>query len=249
MTRLVLFLDDGGVMNDNRLRGEQWPSLVAEFFAPRLGGAPEAWAEANRSVISRIFEPASWQARLQSVGNCQSFDYRSFDYQYQLDWIIGMCELVNVPVPDEEECYRLAVEATTTIIPQVRAAIPGATDAIRALYEQGYTLYTSSSGPSSDLEGHLAGMGVRDCFQRRLYGPDLIDTFKAGPAFYERIFADTGVDPASALVVDDLPHALAWARQTGARTVLVGAASAAEEAADIRIASLAELPEVIHRFD
>ena len=92
-------------------------------------------------------------------------------------------------------------------------------------------------------------MGVRDCFQRRLYGPDLIDTFKAGPAFYERIFADAGVDPASALVVDDLPHALAWARQAGARTVLVGAALAAEEEADIHIAGLAELPEMIHRFD
>ncbi len=33
----VILLDDGGVMNDNRLRGEQWQRLVGEFFAPRLG--------------------------------------------------------------------------------------------------------------------------------------------------------------------------------------------------------------------
>lgn len=243
MTRPVLFLDDGGVMNDNLLRGEQWPPLVAEFFAPRLGGAPEVWAEANRSVITRILEPAAWQARLQSAS-----DYLSFEHQYELDWISGMCQLVNVPIPDDEQCYQLAVEATVAIIPRVRSAFPGAAAAIRALHERGYMLYTSSGSHSREVAGYLEVMGVRDCFQR-LYGPDLIDTFKAGPAFYERIFADTGVDPASALVVDDLPHALAWARQAGARTVLVGAAPAAKEEADIRIASLAQLPDMIHRFD
>jgi HAD superfamily hydrolase (TIGR01509 family) len=243
MTRPVIFLDDGGVMNDNRLRGEQWPPLVAEFFVPRLGGAPEAWAEANRSVITRMIAPAAWQARLQSAS-----DYRSFEYQYQLDWISGMCELVNVPIPGEEQCYRLAVEATVAIIPRVRSAFPGAADAIRAIHERGYTLYTASGSHSRELEGYLEGMGVRNCFQR-LYGADLIDAFKAGPAYYEHIFADAGVNPAHALVVDDLPHALAWARQVGARTVLVGAAPAAEVEADIRIASLAQLPEIIHRFD
>lgn len=244
MTRPVLFLDDGGVMNDNQLRGPQWQRLVAAFFAPRLGGAPEAWAEANRIVMSRILEPAAWQARLQLTN-----DYRSFDYQYQIDWLNWMCELVNVPIPDDEQCYQLGIEATAAIIPRVRSAFPGAADAIRILHERGYTLYTASGEPSYDLEGHLEGMGVRDCFQPRLYGPDLVDTFKAGPDYYERIFADAGIDPASALVVDDSPQALAWARQVGAQTILVGAAPAAEEDTIIRIASLADLPEIIHRFD
>lgn len=243
MTRPVLFLDDGGVMNDNRLRGEQWPQLVAEYFVPRLGGTSEAWAEANRIVVSRIFEPAAWQARLQSAS-----DYRGFDYQYQLDWLRGMCELVNAPIPDEEECYQVSLEATTVIIRQVRATFPGTADAIRSLYERGYTLYTASGEPSYGLEGHLEGMAVRDCFQR-LYGPDLIDTFKAGPLYYERVFADAGVDPTSALVVDDSPQALAWARQAGAQTILVGAAPAAEEETTTCIASLAQLPAIIHRFD
>lgn len=243
MTRPVLFLDDGGVMNDNQLRGEQWQRLVAAFFAPRLGGAPEAWAEANRIVMSRILEPAAWQARLQSVS-----DYRSFDYQYQIDWLNWMCELVNVPIPDEEQCYQLGLEATAAIIPRVRSAFPGAADAIRILHERGYTLNTASGESSTDLRDYLEGMEVRDCFQR-LYGPDLIDTFKSGPAYYERIFADCGVDPASALVVDDSPQALGWARQVGAQTILVGAAPAAEEDAVTRIASLAHLPALIHRFD
>lgn len=244
MTRPVIFLDDGGVMNDNRLRGPQWQHLVAEFFLPRLGGTYEAWSEANRSVITRMMEPAAWQARLQAAS-----DYRSFEYQYQLDWLSGMCELVNVPIPDEEQCYQLGVEATVAIIPRVRSAFPGAAAAIRALHERGYTLYTASGSHSREINGYLEGMGVRDCFQL-LYGADLIDTFKAGPDYYEHIFADCGVDPASALVVDDSPQALAWARQAGAQhTILVGDAPAAEEEPFTRIASLAQLPDMIHRFD
>jgi hypothetical protein len=41
-----------------------------------------------------------------------------------------------------------------------------------------------------------------------------------------RIFADAGVAPAEALVVDDNPLALRWAAEAGARTVFVGSAGA-----------------------
>ena len=41
--RLMVFLDDGGVMNDNNERGLQWQRLVSEFFAPLLGGPADAW--------------------------------------------------------------------------------------------------------------------------------------------------------------------------------------------------------------
>ena len=67
-------------------------------------------------------------------------------------------------------------------------------------------------------------MGVRDCFGR-LFGPDLIDTHKAGPEFYACLLADAGVAPEAALVVDDNPMVLRWATQVGAKTVLVGAAA------------------------
>jgi len=41
----VVFLDDGGVLNDNDRRAVEWRRLLGEFFAPRLGGTPEAWGE------------------------------------------------------------------------------------------------------------------------------------------------------------------------------------------------------------
>ena len=243
MSRLVIFLDDGGVMNDNSLRGPQWRRLVAEFFAPLLGGTHEAWSEANRIVIDNLLDPANWQKRIQEAS-----DYASFDRRYQLDWLRSMCEIVGVPTPPEEESLELAYRATALIISRVRADFPGVVDAIRTLHSQGYTLHTASGEPSTDLDGHLTGMGVRDCFGR-LYGPDLVNTFKEGPEYYEHIFADLGISPTDALVVDDSPRAISWATQVGAKTVLVNNSSHHETTATLHIGSLAELPQMIHRLD
>jgi FMN phosphatase YigB (HAD superfamily) len=86
---------------------------------------------------------------------------------------------------------------------------------------------------------YLAVMGVRDCFGR-LYGPDLIATFKIGPAYYARILDDLGLRPEQALFVDDNLAPLRWAAETGARTLRVGRHAEAEGFA--QIGSLAELP-------
>jgi HAD superfamily hydrolase (TIGR01509 family) len=243
MKQWVVFLDDGGVMNDNRLRGPQWQRLVAEFFAPQLGGAPEAWAAANRTVIKGMLEPAAWQDRMQTASG-----YQQFERAYQIDWLKSMCALVGVSAPADDTCYALARQATALIIPQIRSAFPGAVEAIRTLHQRGYLLYTASSGASTDLAGHLEGMGVRDCFQR-LYGPDLIDTFKNGSDYYERLFADAGVPPANALVLDDGPQAVMWARRAGASAILVGRASSELDSLAPQITSLAELPEIIQDIE
>src|SRR5688572_22986306 len=240
MIRPILFLDDGGVLNDNRLRGPQWQRLVGEYFAPKLGGEPEEWAEANRIVATGFFAPGAWQARLLSAP-----DYKSFDYAYHRDWIRGMCEIVGVPTPPEKEGVEMARQANAWIIPQVKAAIPGAAETVRLLYRRGYTLYTASGSSSTELRGHLGSMGIVDCF-KRLYGPDLIDAFKAGPKFYRRLLADARVAPSEALVVDDSPDAVEWATEVGARAVLIAAdLEAKTESGIATIKSLSELPGVL----
>jgi HAD superfamily hydrolase (TIGR01509 family) len=234
---LVVFLDDGGVMNDNERRGGQWQRCVAEFFVPRLGGLPEAWAEANRVVATALFDLVAWEERLRATG-----DYESFDRSYQIDWLGGMCELVGVPCPPDDEAVALAHEATLYVCRRVHAAFPGVVEAIRTLHARSYRLNTASGESSLDLTGYLEGMGVRDCFDR-LYGPDLIATFKSGPAYYERLLTDAGVPPERALIVDDSPKAIAWAASVGARSVLVGSAQC--PGAKAVIGSLAELPSLI----
>jgi HAD superfamily hydrolase (TIGR01509 family) len=240
---LTLFFDDGGVMNDNLLRGPQWQRLVAEFFVPLLGGTAEAWREANRVIVNRILHPEAFQARMR-----EATEYAGFDRRYQFDWLRGMCELVGIATPPEDVCVQLAHRATAFVIPRVRAAFPGAADAIRLLYNQGYTLHTASGEPSFELAGHLAGMGVRDCFDC-LYGPDLIDTFKISPAYYERIFADLNISPSDALIIDDSPDAVQWATQVGAHAALISNnPSFAETETLFHCKSAAELPALLQRL-
>ena len=242
MAQLAIFLDDGGVMNDGRERHTQWNRMVAEFFAPRLGGTPEAWSAANTRVITGMLQPQDvlqgdrWLARL-----AEAKDYASFDRQYWVDWLRGMCELVGVPTPAADECVALGHEVSGYITPRTRAAFPGVVDAIRALHRDGHLLHTASGESSADLDGYLHGMGVRACF-RRLYGPDLLDTFKSSPQFYRSLFQDAGVAPHDAVVVDDSVVAVSWAAEAGARTVLIGAAPSSGTNATLCIGSLAELP-------
>jgi HAD superfamily hydrolase (TIGR01509 family) len=241
MPELVVFLDDGGVMNDNERRAPQWRQLVGEYFAPRLGGAPAAWAEANYTMTTSLFAADAWLARLAAAPS-----YAAFRRAYWLDWLGEMCALVGVPAPSEAECLALAQAAEGWIIGRVQSAFPGAAVAIRALYEGGYALHTASGESSSELAGYLVGMGVRECFGR-LYGPDLLDCFKTGPDYYARLLADAGVAPANALVVDDSPQALAWAAKAGARTVLVGGAAPTRDGQTEQIDSLAKLPALLHQ--
>ena len=235
----LIFLDDGGVMNDNRLRGPEWQRLVGEFFAPRLGGKQEIWAEANRIVATSFFEPENWRARIQ-------VDYASFERNYRRDWIDGMCQFVGISTPPEEVCFELVIEAEEYITSRVKSAFPGAVEAIRELHAQGYELHTASGEPSPNLHGYLTGMGVRECFGR-LYGSDLLHTLKETPVYYERLFADMGIAPGDALIVDDAPRVLAWAREFGAMTVLI---TTEREAVDgFRcISSLTELPELVRHL-
>jgi len=238
----MIFLDDGGVMNDNSVRQGQWQLMVGEFLAPLLGGEAQAWADANHIVIAGMFaSEGAWEARLLAAPN-----YATFDYQYYLDWLCGMCKLVGVAPPPADKSVEIGRRAAASIIPRVQSAFPGAIEAIRLLHNRGYTLHTASGESSTDLGFYLAPMGVRDCFGR-LYGPDLIETFKNGPAFYERLLADAGVAPSDALILDDSPKCLGWAEQAGARGILVS--NAPQSPATLtRIASLADLPGFIEQL-
>lgn len=156
-----------------------------------------------------------------------------------------MCQLVGIKIPPEEECIELARQAETYITPRIRTAFLGASEAIRDLHTQGYELHTASGESSLCLHGYLEGMGVRECFGR-LYGSDLLNTLKETPAYYECLFANSDIAPGDALIVDDSPRALAWARDFGAMTVLV---SPEREAPDrmLCIGSLAELPKLVRQ--
>ena len=235
----VILLDDGGVMNDTRLRGPQYQRLAGDFFAHRLGGESSTWAEANRMCIASIFEPEAWQRRVQVAVQ----EYASFERTYWYDWVSGMCRLVGVAAPPETECIELACQAEIYITNRVHSAFPGAIEAIGELHTQGYILHTASGAHSLNLHGCLQAMGMREYFGR-LYGSDLLQMLKVTPTYYERLFADAQIAPGEALIVDDSPRVLAWARDLGAMTVLVNADCESMDGM-LCIASVAALPGLV----
>lgn len=231
----VVFFDDGGVLSDNAVRAREWQRLVGEFLTPRLGGDRTAWGEANRVVYE------SW---LRQRSDNALVDFFNSNAERER-WLREMCEHVGVRTPSPPERVSLAKETQEYVFLRVRAAFPEAANVVRALAAR-YTLATASSGTSRELEHYLTGMGVRDHFSDLLYGPDLVQTLKDGPRFYQRIFAHAVVAPGEALVVDDSPQAIAWATEAGARAVLVvreSAAAATPTSPAIR--SLAELPPML----
>jgi len=239
-SRPILFIDDGGVMNDNAVRGPQWQRLVGEFLAPILGGTPRAWAKANPAVVTDLFAEHA-----RTTAGRTDRDFAAWQHAYRIGWTRGMCERVGVAVPSDDDCYDLARRAAAYVTLRMRSAFPGTVEAVRELHALGYMLHTASGEDTDDLHGYLTGMGVRDCFDR-LYGPDLINTPKEGALYYERIFADAGVAPVDALVVDDSPHAASWAIAAGARAVLV-TQDRADGPVDACVRSLAELPHLLEQ--
>jgi len=206
----VVFIDDGGVLNDNERRAPEWRRLLGEYMPPRLGGTPDAWARANVGAFER-----SWARYLERMNDAST--YRGIEAWIREDrarWLVDMCEQVGVAPPPDPAAF--AIEAGRWVSERVRSAIPGAVDAVRWLAARGVRLHMASGGLSWELEPYLRGMGIRDHIDR-LYGPDLVDVTKNGPRFYDAILADSGTDARSAAVAEDSADARRWAESRGIR--------------------------------
>jgi nitroreductase/phosphoglycolate phosphatase-like HAD superfamily hydrolase len=212
--RLELFLDDGGVLNDNRLRRPEWVRLIGEFMPPRLGSTGKEWVSANQAVMA-----GHWLDLLPAPMSTYQTQ-REFHAAYALSWMSKMCARVGVVCPADDEAVALYTELSIYVAERADAAIEGAAAAVRSLHDAGYTLRMASGTASWELRGILGRMGILDAFSG-LYGPDLIDCVKHGAAYYERLFAHAGVAPQRALVIESDAECCAWAREAGAQAVWV----------------------------
>ncbi len=132
----------------------------------------------------------------------------------------GVCGYVGITPPPDNDVVALYNELSCYIGERATSAIAGAADAILSLHRAGCMLYTSSGTPSWELRGIVAKMGIGDAFSG-LYGPDLVDHVKYGPAFYEKVFAHAGVAPSRALVIESDPECCRWASDAGANTAWI----------------------------
>ncbi len=104
MPLLNILLDDGGVITDKQRRAAEFERLVGVCFVTLLGRTEAAWTRAHRTVVDRLADPLSQEA-------LATDDFVGFYRAYQLRWVGGMCELLDLPTPPEEECLDLAYRA------------------------------------------------------------------------------------------------------------------------------------------
>ncbi len=236
----AIFIDDGGVINDNSLRAPQWQRLLGDFLVPRFGGTQEAWAEANRVLMNRAGE-------MLRAGTLfpPGVGYAEGKRQQDEQWVAGTCELVGVEAPaTPEERVAVAIEAHNEILPQVRAEFPGAAEAIRELHSMGFALYTASGAPRHDLRIQLAQSEVVDLFTET-YGADITDVPKGARDFYDAILEHAGIDPEKALIVDDTPNSIRRASAAGAAGILISDQPGQSTEAVAVLESLAGLPGLL----
>jgi sugar-phosphatase len=127
-------------------------------------------------------------------------------------------------------------------------AIPGALAALGALKGDRVAVVTSGTRPLA--LARLAAVGIEP--PAVMVFADDVARGKPDPEGYLTAARRLGVDPADALVVEDAPPGIDAAKAAGAATVAVTSTHAREElaAADVVIASLEELPELLAaRFD
>jgi HAD superfamily hydrolase (TIGR01509 family) len=211
----VLFVDKGGVLLDNTMLSAQWRRLVGEFLAPRLGGSREAWGAANVPAFER-----EWERFLAAASAGGPPDIRGFFANDRRQWFLDMCDGVGVARPADDAAEVIAADTVRYVEAHLDIPVPRVLDALRTLRGRGIVLHIASAAAHDELVEFLERIGARELFDR-VYGSDLVNAWKFGPAYYRAVLADSGVDPARAAVVDDSPQALGWARECGLRGFLV----------------------------
>ncbi len=134
-------------------------------------------------------------------------------------WLYEMCDEVGRTRPPAAQADRIANAAHEYVRRRVDIRAPLIVERLRRFCERGLTLHVASGDQHDDLVGYLETLGVLDLFAR-VYGSDLLNVWKSGPAYYRAMLADAGVDAAKAVVIDDSSHAIESAAECGLRGVL-----------------------------
>ncbi|KAG0250775.1 hypothetical protein BG011_008110 [Mortierella polycephala] len=214
----AIFLDSGGVINDNAQRAPQWLRYLGEFLpTTALGGTAQAWSMANAQIVRPFF--SRWyefmtqatelaaQAQAANSNNKNGIEtnvYRIFERLHLLIWIKEMCRAAFSQVPEletkvlptltDEDLLEIAQSAQKYAIERVKAAYPGAVETIHLLGEsKEYKLFTSSGDCFEDLEIILKGLGVFECFDA-IYGSDKVNCLKMSALYYEKVFEQLGIN-------------------------------------------------------
>jgi FMN phosphatase YigB (HAD superfamily) len=208
-----IFLDDGGVINDNKLRGPQWWKLIAEFFIPRYGKTYEEWKEANLFFLDK--EIKYWDDILDKN---ELIDMPKFIEEYNVRWATIMFEYLEIPIPSREDCIKISIEASDWIMPKVKSAFEGMNEVVRYLGKH-FDLFTSSGASYRTLTTFFKAQGIETSF-KKILGSDTIGVFKSHPSYFDRLFSISGVNPKNSIVIDDKEKVLNLTQKFEAKCIV-----------------------------
>ena len=152
MSKRVLFFDDGGVLNNNKVRGEQWKKFIADYFTPRFGGEPTNWMKANIYAMGFVID---YLTDIQEKGI--QMTYRDYKIHEDVLWTEKMFEYTGLQPPPEEDYAKLVEDVYRTIVPQVHSEYPGIINCLKQLSKE-YEMNTASNTSSMVLDLYFIEM-------------------------------------------------------------------------------------------
>jgi len=211
---MCVFVDDGGVLNDNRIRATEYEKHIGKFLGDHWGIDSTACARANRLTFANLWSKVN--AKIHTFNT-----YDDFIQEYYCDWTKEMrLQLGLLPVTSSE-AFQTTRKAYVYAGSMCESAFPRLVDDISSIKSLGIRLYTASGTPSWELEAILMASKIQNYFED-IFGPDLIGEPKRSSEFYRRIFDSVGISPSSAVVIESDKDACAWASEAGAIVFLMG---------------------------
>lgn len=210
----IIFFDDGGVLNSDQLRGEQWKPLIADFMVEKFGGSHSHWMQANFKAITKITE------QLIETTNSNS-GYLSFTDGYAMEcklWVETMFDGSGLELPPKSKYLDIMQEADSYVIPKIKSSYPNVIETIKLLHNEGYTLNTASGASERWLKLFLGPMGILNCF-KTVYGTDIINTRKGSKHYYNKIFEREKLHPKQTIIIENSVKMLNRAKSLGANVI------------------------------
>jgi len=228
-----LFVDFDNTMVDTERLRSLYTAELARILASDYGGDENRWAAAIPPALDACMARyvATFEGR-PLAGYCAWLPEEMARIAAEVFTGAGVAAPAGVPLSE------VAQRAQFDALAACNAAIEGAEDALRTLFDRGVRTQVASAQDSEYLLAALIGSGL-ESYTESKFGPDLIDCAKEGPEFYQRMFDQVGVEPSRAIVLDDLPTCLRWAEEAGAKVVQACLLPASREPA---------FPHVLRRF-
>jgi HAD superfamily hydrolase (TIGR01509 family) len=129
-------------------------------------------------------------------------------------------------------------------------AVPGVTEAIKAIAAEGFQTCVASSGSTEKMCRTLGKTGLWDFFEGRIYSAAQVGRGKPEPDLFLYAAEQAGIRPSRCVVVEDSRYGVAAARAAGMKVIgFAGGITPAAQlvAADVVLTDMSDLPDKVRR--